>query len=199
MFNFGNARENTTVGTWAMSQKKTGYWNTAVGYLAMEQDTSGLVNTAVGTSALRSNKRSNDNVAIGFNAGYYSLGNGVNGGNIFVGAYAGQGVFNQSTGTNNSVMGFHAYQSFTTGSSNTVMGDYAMLNNTTGNQNVAIGESAMGVNLSVTTPKTTITICAVRRSVKRSINTSGRPGVEFPTNPTPARIYRVRYSLMLAG
>jgi hypothetical protein len=52
----------------------------------------------VGTSALRNNKKSNDNIGVGLNAGYYITGTGINGGNIYMGSYAGQGVAGNGTG-----------------------------------------------------------------------------------------------------
>jgi trimeric autotransporter adhesin len=146
LFNFGSGVENTAVGAYAMSNKKEGYYNTAVGDVSLEQDSSGIGNTGIGTSAFRSNKKSYDNVGVGLNAGYWSLGNGINGGNVFVGNYSGQGVSGQSIGTYNIAMGYRAYQSFTTGSSNVALGDYALSATTTGSQNVGIGESALGAN-----------------------------------------------------
>jgi trimeric autotransporter adhesin len=110
----------------------------------------GIVGTNFGTFAGQNNANT-DFTGIGHLAGQYS----VNGFNTFVGCASGQfftsdlntaigtnslrGTLNQSTGGENTAIGFDALEFNTVGEGNTGAGSYALSNNSVGNHNSAFG------------------------------------------------------------
>jgi hypothetical protein len=82
------AERNTATGTGALLSNTTGITNTANGAFSLFFNTAGTGNTAIGLQALFSNNIGSYNTAIGFDA----LINSTGGGNIALGASAGESV-----------------------------------------------------------------------------------------------------------
>ena len=77
--------------------------------------------------------------------GYYAGAGVGGGGNTFLGNGAGNFTM---TGSLNTAIGYHVFQSNDTGAGNAAIGDEALFSNTTGRFNTAIGEQAMYYNIS---------------------------------------------------
>ncbi len=131
---------NTASGFQALYANTTGYYNTANGYQALYANTSGYGNTANGYRALYANTTGNKNTA----SGYYALYSNTTGyGNV---ANGWQTLYANTTGYGNSANGMYALNANTTGNRNVANGMYALNANTTGNRNVANGNEALMVN-----------------------------------------------------
>ena len=117
----------------------TGSYNIAFGQGALLDLTTGNYNTAVGEHALETITTSSDNTAIGNT----SLIGASAGPNTAIGYLAGE----QTTGTNNTAMGWEALKGSSTNTSsyNTAIGDQALLDVTgAANHNTAVGYKAAG-------------------------------------------------------
>ena len=136
----GNIASNLSVGTGALQNNTTGYYNTAIGTYTLNLNTTGINNTANGTGALYSNTTGSSNTANGVNAlqnnttGYY---------NTAIGTYT---LNLNTTGINNTANGTGALQNNTTGYNNTAAGVNALNSNTTGINNTANGVTALNSN-----------------------------------------------------
>jgi hypothetical protein len=94
--------------------------------------TTGVNNTAVGYGALGATTTATDNVAVGA----YSLTNGISGSyNTAVGSQ----TLQSTTGTNNTVLGFHAGNAVAAGNNNLLLGYHAGDTITSGSNNLIIG------------------------------------------------------------
>jgi hypothetical protein len=127
---------NTASGYQALASNTSGQQNTASGYKALFSNNSGNQNTAVGEWALFANTTGSGNVAIGI-ATLES--NTTGSGNIAIGGLP----FNTS-GSNNTVIGFGMYTN-TTGSNNTAVGEFT-IGSSSGNYNTATGHLALYSN-----------------------------------------------------
>jgi hypothetical protein len=138
----GTDGASVAVGASALSSATTGIANTAIGNAAARDNTTGRDNIAIGSSSFRGNISGVSNIAIGSlsmisnTTGNYNtaVGNGIEG--------VTQGALGlNTTGSNNTAMGYQALLANTTASSNTAVGYQAGYSNTTG-QLTAIGYQA---------------------------------------------------------
>ncbi|MDR0232955.1 MAG: tail fiber domain-containing protein [Dysgonamonadaceae bacterium] len=135
------ATTTTSFGFNALGKNTIGIRNTAVGVNALFSNTQGSSNTAVGDSALYKNTTGYGNAAVG----YAALANNVNG---FGNTAMGDSALQNSTGSSNTGVGYHALERNTAaGVRNTAMGAYALQGNasssTGGTGNTAIGYAAL--------------------------------------------------------
>ena len=130
---------NAALGQGALGSNTTGWNNTAVGQSALSANTWASNNTAVGESALGGNTTGNSNVGVGQNS-VSTVSTGSN--NVGVGnnimSNAGGGA-----ASNNTAIGVNALQN-TTGNNNTGLGYQALQNNTSGTDNTIIGYNTGG-------------------------------------------------------
>jgi hypothetical protein len=155
---------NTASGYGALQNNTTGLSNTATGVMALSSNTTGFANTANGLQALLGNTTANGNTAIGdqalftqsYNGGgstpWFSDNTAVGGGAL----YSNQPTSTQN-GRYNTAIGFQAMHSNTTGCNNTALGFYAGDTdmpgnaNTSGHNNTFIGyESGPGTSTQLT-------------------------------------------------
>lgn len=143
LFTNGSGSQNTATGSYALNLNTIGNYNTCDGVNAMHNNVDGNENVAVGNNALQANTQGSYNTAIGQSALYTGL-SGIN--NTAVGAYAlSNGLL---TGINNSALGGGALNN-TQGSDNTGLGYHAGINITTGSNNIAVGSNALVQNPTV--------------------------------------------------
>ena len=130
------ARNNTAIGSFALTSNIGGFQNTATGSGAMYTNIQGPGNVANGYQALYNNKTGAGNVALGYQSLY----------NTTVDAQTATGyqsLYSNTTGYNNNANGYWALYSNTTGYDNTATGFWSLRNNTTGYQNTADGQLAL--------------------------------------------------------
>jgi hypothetical protein len=135
------ASSNNAFGYQSLYTNTTGADNTAVGHLSMYLNSTGSRSVAIGRQALYSSTVS-DNTGIGYFAGY-SISSGQY--NLAVGGgdgATGSTLSNNTTGSNNTALGFQALRSNTTASNNTAVGYQALYSNTTASRNTAVGYQA---------------------------------------------------------
>jgi hypothetical protein len=128
---------NTFVGWWAGKANTTGQNNSFFGAEAGVAS-AGNNNSFFGTSAGNSMTFQGNNSFFGEGAGWYATG----GQNTFIGAESAFGVTGATTGTYNSVLGYHGAYVLTSGSFNTVLGATAGASLTTGSMNTIVGRDA---------------------------------------------------------
>ena len=158
-------KDNTALGSMALSKDTTGTDNTALGFQALPTNTAGGFNTATGSQALFSNTTGLASTAVGFQAlysttntgslgfgstaiGYQALRNSTATGDNANGntATGYQALFSDTTGDGNTADGVQALYSNTTGTLNTASGRFALFANTEGIRNTAVGGTALGIN-----------------------------------------------------
>jgi len=126
-------KDNTALGSMALSKDTTGTDNTALGFQALPSNTTGGFNTATGSQALFSNTIGDGNTADGFLA-LYSNTTGLL--NTASGRFA---LFANIDGANNTAVGSSALKLNTSGNNNTAVGRLALSSNQTGDGNTAVG------------------------------------------------------------
>ncbi len=139
-----NGADNVSIGTFSQNFNINGYSNASLGNHSLSQNHSASRNTAIGENALGTlsyNPGSayiSDNVAVGFEALYYDQPTSINNGvfNTAVGALA---LFDNTTGSTNTAVGYHSAQYVNTGFQNTSLGANSMVNDVSGSYNTAIG------------------------------------------------------------
>lgn len=112
-----NAR-NTGLGSNALQNLTTGFFNIGIGYFALNACTSGSNNVGIGNSALGGvvGQTFTDNTAVGFNAGSSLRSAGIN--NTIVGSGA---LASVTTGTDNIAIGYRAGLNLDTNDSNNIV------------------------------------------------------------------------------
>ncbi|MES2776117.1 MAG: tail fiber domain-containing protein [Bacteroidota bacterium] len=122
---------NTAVGSFALSANTTGIINTALGYASMRLNTKGDGNTMIGFNSGENNTNMSYNVALGENAlASQSFSNGGTAFSSFNVAIGNKALFsnqpsNASNGVTNTVVGGEAMFNNTTGFNNTAVGFHA--------------------------------------------------------------------------
>jgi len=139
--NANTGADNVAFGIQAGLTNTSGNLNTAIGAYSLNLNVVGNNNTAVGYQSLRSTTGSN-NTAIGTNSAFSSTGS-------FITALGSNTLYLNTTGVDNTAMGFEALYSTATGSRNTGVGLYA-LRSTTGNNNTSLGWNSGDFNTSGT-------------------------------------------------
>ena len=159
---------NTATGIQALVSNTTGENNVAVGNQTAPGNTTGSGNTAIGSVALQFNTTGDRNIGIGSSAGAnlttgsdnIDIGNeGVAGesktiriGDAQIATFiAGirpvamaTGLYQNTTGSHNTAIGYAALQENTSGDGNTAGGEQALSHNATGHDNTALGTKALG-------------------------------------------------------
>ena len=113
---------NTAVGENALQANTTGYRNTAVGAIALKMNTGGHWNTAVGSFALRDNATGQCNTAVGAQAGYQT----------------------NTTGSNNTYLGYNANANANNLSNSTAIGASATI---TASNQIVLGTATESVKI----------------------------------------------------
>jgi hypothetical protein len=127
------ADANVGIGSQALFNNSSGYWNTAVGFAALYGNQNGSFNTAVGFGAGGGDTFSS--TAVGYNA--LSVGGGG-----YSSAFGVKALSKATTGMHNAAFGVGALYRSTTGSDNTAFGAGALSYSTSGSRNVAVGNGA---------------------------------------------------------
>lgn len=126
---------NIAIGVLALYRNETGSYNIAVGRESLGNTTGGHFNIGIGSLSLRDVSTARQNTVIGYNSDIY---NETGWNNTCLGAYAGQGVLDNSH-QDNTFIGASSGYNVTTGSNNIFVGCYAGRSITTGMNNLIIG------------------------------------------------------------
>jgi len=138
-YNLTNANDGVFVGHEAGYSNTTGYDNTFIGEYAGQQNIGGDDNTFIGHYAGRYNTEGGDNTYVGTEAGYGSSGNTTGDENTALGYQALRTI---TTGENNTAVGYQAGYDNATASWNTSVGTYALTDTGAGLGNVGLGGGA---------------------------------------------------------
>ena len=153
---------NTATGAGALTSNTEGNSNTAVGVGALVSNTMGGGNTAIGVLALSANQTGTSNTATGLAALQHNTGSNN--------TAAGAGALTFNAADNNTAYGSQALTNNTTGLENTAVGYQALFHNMDGNHNTAVGIGALGDNTG--SNNTAIGQMALNNSTTGSINTA---------------------------
>ena len=165
----GDASCNTAIGSNALFNNTNAPHNTAIGAGSMFYNTTGQLNTAVGSSALEGSGTAaasvgNQNVAIGAQALYDNSGDY----NVGVGCYA---LLNNTTGSNNTAVGYETMKLSSVGTYNTAVGFRALYYDTSGNSNTSNGALSLSFNTSGS-QNTAVGLSALQLNTTGSNNTA---------------------------
>jgi len=117
---------NTAIGSDSQMVMTTGYFNTALGGCSLDHNVAGYSNTAIGTGAISGGATGNMNTGVGDN------------------------VLINTTGNENTAIGFHAGKGNITGSYNLFLGSYAGKEGAGGSSSNLQKAAAIGYNAQVT-------------------------------------------------
>lgn len=148
-----SASFNTAVGAFALDNATGGSSNVALGYSALTADVTGSNNTSVGTSSGQALTSGYNNVFVGYLAGsaidvgFSTVAVGSNalrsvvssGYNVGVGEYAGR----DTTGQQNTLIGYQAGYTLAAGDNNTIIGYNAVPSSTTASNEITLGNSSI--------------------------------------------------------
>ena len=148
-----NASFNTAVGAFALDNATGGSSNVALGYSALTGDVTGSNNTSVGASSGQALTSGTNNVFVGYLAGsavdvgFSTVAVGGNalrsvvssGYNVGVGEYAGR----DTTGQQNTLIGWQAGYTLAAGDNNTIIGYNAVPSSTTASNEITLGNSSI--------------------------------------------------------
>ena len=148
-----NASFNTAVGAFALDNATGGSSNVALGYSALTGDVTGSNNTSVGASSGQALTPGTNNVFVGYLAGsavdvgFSTVAVGGNalrsvvssGYNVGVGEYAGR----DTTGQQNTLIGWQAGYTLAAGDNNTIIGYNAVPSSTTASNEITLGNSSI--------------------------------------------------------
>jgi len=130
---------NTAVGNKALQSNVCNNDNTALGICALNASTSNS-NTAIGSRALQfASTGDGNNTAVGYAALYCNTSNAYN-------TAVGSNALYQSTGIQNTALGYAAAYANAGGDCNVAIGAFSLYCNTCGDYNVAIGRTALRNN-----------------------------------------------------
>ena len=127
---------NTMLGFAAGYTQSTGDYNTVIGRSAMYYSDSSAYNTAVGSFAGIRNSTGNQNVFVGGSAGNN---NATGSFNTYVGRSAGNGVDQDTSGNENTALGYQSGYQILDGEYNLFLGSRAGRENQTGSINTFVG------------------------------------------------------------
>ena len=148
-----SANFNTAVGAFALDNATGGSSNVALGYSALTGDVTGSNNTSVGASSGQALTSGYNNVFVGYLAGsaidvgFSTVAVGSNalrsvvssGYNVGVGEYAGR----DTTGQQNTLIGYYAGYTLAAGDNNTIIGYNAVPSSTTASNEITLGNSSI--------------------------------------------------------
>lgn len=148
-----SASFNTAVGAFALDNATGGSSNVALGYSALTGDVTGSNNTSVGASSGQALTPGTNNVFVGYLAGsavdvgFSTVAVGGNalrsvvssGYNVGVGEYAGR----DTTGQQNTLIGWQAGYTLAAGDNNTIIGYNAVPSSTTASNEITLGNSSI--------------------------------------------------------
>lgn len=148
-----SASFNTAVGAFALDNATGGSSNVALGYSALTADVTGSNNTSVGASSGQALTSGYNNVFVGYLAGsaidvgFSTVAVGSNalrsvvssGYNVGVGEYAGR----DTTGQQNTLIGYQAGYTLAAGDNNTIIGYNAVPSSTTASNEITLGNSSI--------------------------------------------------------
>ena len=140
--NSTDANGTVAVGYGALTALTDGQNNVAIGQNAGNEISTGDKNTVIGYEAGSELKDDLNNTFLGSYAGYMVESDE----NTFIGVEAGEGSSGNTTGGQNTAVGYRSMESYTTANKNVAVGDAALQLNTTGNQNVTLGFRASQYN-----------------------------------------------------